>query len=366
MFSNANAKQADMCRFCWMCRHICPVAGATGSEGWGPRARGLMVSMIERGTAYDTEIADAMYHCSMCDACANDCVTGWRPTDFIREARMLALVNDIAPDAIMKEIDNILARGNIYGLQTDAELKKLLSGLPEKAETLVFLGQTGRTLGAQTAIAFLKTLEQSGVSFSVLREEKPSGAYLADLMGYTGEVQQLAAETAEQIRATGARTLVALNPYDAVMFRDLYAQWKLLPEICVLSAPAFLAGLIEEGIVAVSPLSLRASLQEPVKLTRGLDETEPLLAIVRALGIDLAPMFLNGKMSRCIGTPLLDGYDANAVRQMTRVRFSDVRRTGSSVLIACSPDDICLLRKYAPEDITVCDLFALVYENLKK
>ena len=59
MFSKDSARQADACRFCWMCRHICPVAGATGSEGWGPRARGLMVSMIERGSAeLDAEIAE--------------------------------------------------------------------------------------------------------------------------------------------------------------------------------------------------------------------------------------------------------------------------------------------------------------------
>ena len=85
MFSNENKKQADMCRFCWMCRHICPVAGATGYKGWGPRARGLMVSMIERGSAeLDAEIAEAMYHCTVCDACANDCEAGWKPIDFIR------------------------------------------------------------------------------------------------------------------------------------------------------------------------------------------------------------------------------------------------------------------------------------------
>ena len=57
MFSKDSARQADACRFCWMCRHICPVAGATGSEAWTPRARGLMISMIERGTEFDKDIA---------------------------------------------------------------------------------------------------------------------------------------------------------------------------------------------------------------------------------------------------------------------------------------------------------------------
>ena len=114
MFSNDSARQADACRFCWMCRHICPVAGSTGNEAWTPRAKGLMVSMIERGTEYDAQIAQAMYHCTMCEACSNDCVTGFKPTDFIREARTLAIVNGFAPKAVNDEIDNILSRGNIF------------------------------------------------------------------------------------------------------------------------------------------------------------------------------------------------------------------------------------------------------------
>ena len=62
MFSKESARQAEACRFCWMCRHICPVAGSTGNEGWTPRARGLLVSLIERGVKYDADIAEAMYH----------------------------------------------------------------------------------------------------------------------------------------------------------------------------------------------------------------------------------------------------------------------------------------------------------------
>ena len=61
MFSIDSSRQADACRFCWMCRHICPVSNSTGNEGWTPRARGLMVSMIERGLPYDGEIAEASF-----------------------------------------------------------------------------------------------------------------------------------------------------------------------------------------------------------------------------------------------------------------------------------------------------------------
>ena len=46
MFSEKAKKHADACRFCWMCRHLCPVQLVTGKETNTPRAKGLLVSMI--------------------------------------------------------------------------------------------------------------------------------------------------------------------------------------------------------------------------------------------------------------------------------------------------------------------------------
>lgn len=363
MFSNESLNHADMCRFCWMCRHICPVAGATGSEGWGPRSRGLMVSMIERGTEYDSEIADAMFHCTMCDACANDCATNWKPSLFTREARKLAVVNDIAPKAIMDEIDNIMSKGNIYGEAVNAEFKKVADALPEKAGVLLYVGQTGRTFGYKTALAAISLLKKAGVDLTVLSDEKPTGAFLGDLMGFTGDVQNVAKACAADIAGTGAKTVVALAPYDAVMLKEQYAEWKLLDGVEVVSAPAFIASLIAGGKLKVKSAKIKASLQEPVKLTRGLDETEPLLDIVKALGIDYVPLFLNGKMGRCIGTPLMEMFDANVVKQMVRVRMDDARRIESPAIIAASADDMYLMDKYKADDMAIYDIFELLDSN---
>ena len=39
---------AEKCRFCWMCRHLCPVQHQTGREVNTPRAKGLLLSMVSR------------------------------------------------------------------------------------------------------------------------------------------------------------------------------------------------------------------------------------------------------------------------------------------------------------------------------
>ena len=41
MFSEKAKKNADACRFCYMCRHLCPVELVTGKENNTPRAKGL-------------------------------------------------------------------------------------------------------------------------------------------------------------------------------------------------------------------------------------------------------------------------------------------------------------------------------------
>ena len=41
MFSEKAKKHADACRFCYMCRHLCPIELVTGKENNTPRAKAL-------------------------------------------------------------------------------------------------------------------------------------------------------------------------------------------------------------------------------------------------------------------------------------------------------------------------------------
>ena len=359
MFSIDSARQADACRFCWMCRHICPVGGATGNEGWTPRARGLMMSMIERGTEYDGDIAESMYHCTLCDACANDCATGYKPSEFIREARTVAVAENIAPKAILKSIDAIAETGNIFGKKVDTAA---FGELPEKADVLLYVGQSA-AVNPGTALAVAKLLKAAGVNFTVLKDEAPSGAYMSELMGFTGDVQAMAAKLAKDIVATDATKIVVLNPMDACILRDQYAEWDLLGGIEIITATAYIAALLATGALKVKAAGLSAALQEPVKLTRGLDEIAPAKALLAAAGVELKELFLNGKMSRCVGTVVLDEYDAVTVKNMVRVRCEDAVRLDIDTIITASPDDYYIMSKYATNGVKILDIYQILAEN---
>ena len=49
MISQNAMRHAEKCRFCFMCRHLCPVQLQTGKEINTPRAKGLVLSMVNKG-----------------------------------------------------------------------------------------------------------------------------------------------------------------------------------------------------------------------------------------------------------------------------------------------------------------------------
>ena len=59
--SDKSKQTIDACRFCWMCRHICPIGNATGQERNTARARALALSLVTRGSAELTpDIMDSL------------------------------------------------------------------------------------------------------------------------------------------------------------------------------------------------------------------------------------------------------------------------------------------------------------------
>ena len=116
MIMSEKCKQhVDSCRFCWMCHHICPVGNATGQERNTARARALGISLVNREAIDLSEIMDNIYECATCGACVHDCVTGWDPVMFTKEARLQAALEDKLPAYINTLVDNCLDTGNAYG-----------------------------------------------------------------------------------------------------------------------------------------------------------------------------------------------------------------------------------------------------------
>ncbi|MDD3214640.1 MAG: (Fe-S)-binding protein, partial [Eubacteriales bacterium] len=328
MFSEKAKKNADACRFCWMCRHLCPVQLATGKESNTPRAKGLLVSMFNRGMKMDEGAAEIMYECLLCGACTDNCVTGFEPPLFIREARTQAIADGVAPAYATKLMDTLLETGNIYGAN---EVKAQLDGIPEKADVLVWLGATARYSTPQIADAFLTLLKKAGTTFAVLQNEPASGCALGDLIGYVEDVRVQAKKAADAIAATGAKKLVVLDSYDATFFLHEYKSWGIeLPE--TVTATAYVDELIKTGKLTPKKETLVVTYHDGSRLARDLDEHQPARDILAAMGCELREMFQNRRLSRDCGSALMGRYLPELAKQIAAGRWEDAKRTGAKTL----------------------------------
>ena len=359
MVSQKALQHAEKCRFCWMCRHLCPVQHQTGKELNTPRAKGLLLSMLSKGTAeFDRDMATAMYECMLCDACVNDCCTGYQPPLFIREARTEAVVNDLAPEAVMQCIENIEASGNIYGMEKP-------SFGQDGSDVLVYVGEVAACKVPQMAKAFLSLLKKAGVSAKVLEKEPASGTMLADLMGYVQEVTQQAKACADAINATGLSTVVVLDSYDAEIMKQHYAEWGCEIKAEVITATAFVAKLLEDGKLAPKAKTLGVgACHDDDRLARSFYEFAPVRAIAQAAGFTLTEMFNKERLAKSCGTAVALSYMPEITTKVAGGRWQDALRTEAKAMLTASPQAYLCLSRCVPEGMTLVDLFTALDEAI--
>ena len=335
-----------------MCRHLCPVQLQTGKEINTPRAKGLVLSMVNKGAqSFDESTATAMYECLLCDACVNDCVTGYQPPIYIREARTEAVVNGLAPESVMTLIDNIDATGNIYGMQKP-------SFAQEGTDVLVYIGEVAACKVPQMAKNFLALLEKAGVSAKVLADEPASGAMAADLMGYVEDVSVQAKACADALNSTGLKTVVVLDSYDAEIMKQRYAQWGCEIAAQVVTATEYVAQLIEAGKLSAKTGKGLAACHDDDRLARTFYEFAPIRQMATAAGYELTEMFNKERLAKSCGTAACLAYMESITRKVAAGRWDDLKRTESKIMLTASPQAYLCLSTAIPEGMELVDLYA--------
>ena len=342
---------AEKCRFCWMCRHLCPVQHQTGREVNTPRAKGLLLSMVSRSAQpFDRDMAQAMYECLLCDACTNDCATGYQPPLFIREARTEAVVNELAPEAVMKLIDNVLETGNIYGVEKPSFGR-------DGTDVLVYIGEVAAIKVPQMAKNLLAVLKKAGISARVLADEPASGVMLGDLMGYTEEVRQQAGACADALNAAGL-PVVVLDSYDAEIMKQKYSEWGCEIQPDVTTATAYVAKLLASGkLEAKAGTGVRGACHDDDRLARTFHEFAPLRAMAKAAGYEEGEMFSREKLAKSCGTALACGYMPELVTGIAASRWEDLDRSGCTAMLTANPQAYLCLRACVPEGKELVDLY---------
>lgn len=334
----------DACRFCWMCRHICPIGNATGQERNTSRARALSLSMVKRGALEaDADIVDNLYECALCGGCTADCATGWDPVLFTKQARRGAALDGRMPAYADRLLKNHEGSGNIYGCTgIDGKLEAVISSLPRKANILFFIGADGRYKTPDKAAEAIELLRLSGVPFTADADESGSGYELDFLIGALDETKKQMEMTARKINSAGVTTVVCYDPQDAKTFTQTYREYGIALKPQVLTFTAYLAELIGAGALVPTKSELVFTPQDPVSLARDLEDTQSIRKVLGFCG-GLREMLLHGKETVLAGNLIMNEYIPSVMSKVAVRRLEMAENVGAEWLVTASPSDYAML-----------------------
>ena len=354
-FTQKSKEHIDSCRFCWMCHHVCPIGNATGLERNTARARALGLSLVARDSIeYSDDIINNVYECSLCGGCMTDCVTGWDPVMFTREARLGAALDGKLPGYVMTMLSNFGEKGNIYGADKNENIPEIKGG-----DILFFTGEDTRAKGC--AKVAVELLTKAGVEFSLLKDEPNSGYSLDFLIGAAAETKAVMEECAKVLN--NYSKVVCYDPADAkVMLRE-YKEWGIDLKAEVVTFTSFLAELIADGKLNVTKKAGSLTPQDSPVLARDLEETQPVRDILAACG-EVSEMLLNREHTMLAGNLIMNEYMPDVMKKVAENRWINAKNANAKVLVTSSPAEYAVLSEVKPEGIELKKIEEVVAECL--
>ena len=350
-------KIADSCRFCWMCRHICPIGNATGQERNTARARSLGVSLVVRGATELKEIADNIYECTLCCACTNNCMTGWDPKVFIQEVKTEIVLNGETPAYITALLEKYQETGNVYG----ATACQCLDGLySTDSKTLLFVGQDALYKSPESVKNAVAVLNEAGVKVS-LTKEQDSGATLWFLTGKTQETQNAAKKCAERLNAY--ETVVVYDPVDLKLMLHEYKEWGIEIKAKVIGFNEYLLSLIESGKINLKKSANEYSLQDNYAYARELDDSQTGRKLIEKVGV-VKDMLLVGKEANLAGQLIMSEYMPNVMEQVAKDRWTNAINMECKTVVTENPAEYVALKATRPDGYRVITVEEMIMENM--
>ena len=350
-------KIADSCRFCWMCRHICPIGNATGQERNTARARSLGVSLVVRGATELKEIADNIYECTLCGACTNNCMTGWDPKVFIQEVKTEIVLNGETPEYIVKLLEKYQATGNVFGVTACKCLDELYGA---DSETALFVGQDALYKSPESVKNAVEILKKANVCVA-LDKNQDSGAALWFLTGKTAETLNAAKACAERLNAY--KTVVVYDPVDLKLMLHEYKEWGIEITAKIVSFNEYLLSLIESGTIKVKKSANEYSLQDNYAYARELDDSETGRKIIEKVGV-VKDMLLIGKEANLAGQLIMAEYMPDVMTQVAKDRWFNAKNMDCKTIVTENPAEYVALKATAPQGYRVLSIEEMIMENM--
>ena len=205
------------CIHCGFCRLGCPTFSVTHRESKNARGRNALAFYLMNGSIDpSTELAEAFYSCTTCQACTYFCPALIKVDEIVEGVRKKLYKAGFVPEPVQGVRENILKTGNVYASAKEARIDIYPPALKEKvkkgelkaqAETVLFMGCVPSYLDMKMVPSLIKPMDAAGVDYTTLSTEESCCGFPLYLMG-SDEFEPRAKSLMERLKATGARELV--------------------------------------------------------------------------------------------------------------------------------------------------------------
>ncbi|OUC04894.1 hypothetical protein RY27_30595 [Litorilinea aerophila] len=337
----------ENCRYCLMCRHVCPVGHVTCIETFTPHGWALMIASERRGLLdWNVESVDKLYACADCGVCRAHCLTDQPLPDAIVAARNLVVQAGLAPPQVYELAECLRTWGTPWGAP-------LSEPAQAQGNVALFVGDEAYHRWPQAIDAARQLLDAIHLAPVPIGVGRNSGL-VASSLGLRDVAQDLARATLQELSQVGAQELLALTPGDFYAFTQLYRERLDLPlpaEIAVIDVVTLLAERLTAGELTFRPFTLDApwAYMDPPHAVRVDPRRHEAPRQLLAAILDSPPreLFWRRERAHPVGSLALSWTHPHVAEHLTRARLEDARRAGIRYLFSEDPGALAVLAPHA-------------------
>jgi heterodisulfide reductase subunit D len=387
--------ELDACTRCGECRIWCPTFAEKASleaitpfkkiealRGFLRRQHGWLARLRGRTAIDEADLeafAAGVYDCTLCARCYQVCPVGIEMRSLWIAMRE-QLVDLGRHPALMDRLrDTVTTHYNISGdpnesrLGWTANMAAVPGGLDrkEKADVVYFMGCVAAFYPMVYSVpqSFVSLLDRAGVDCTTLGGEEYCCGFPLIIAGMGRHAHELMRHNVEQVRALGARTLVAACPSCYHTWKHDYPQRMGEPlGFEVVHETELLGELARAGAFDFKPVERTVTYHDPCDLGRNSGIYDAPRQLIEAVpGIRLVEMVDNREYALCCGGGGdVEMADAEVAQAVGRSRILQAQDTGAQAIItACQQCKRTLLGAARKEKVRIrtLDVSELLLES---
>lgn len=338
----------ENCRYCLMCRHVCPVGHVSRLETLTPHGWALTIASVKRDLLqWKEETVGVLYKCADCGNCRAHCINDQPLPEAIVAAREQVVHQKLAPASVRETQKALQKWGNPYEKQSPESVQG-------RGEQALFVGDEAKYVWPAMLEAALKLLRSVGVKPVLIGAGRNSG-YLASSLGLRKTAQTLASANLDDLKTSGARRLLVLTPGDFFAFSQLYDErlsirWP--KDVQLLEVTTFLADHVKAGGLRLKSAGGKTpcAYVDPTHAVRVPARHEVPRQLLAAVRPEVSrELFWREDRAHPCGNTALQFTQPELATQLTQARLKDAVQSGVQRIITEDPGCLSHMNQYASE-----------------